>query len=247
MTSTARPRSHRIGPRLRNTGGVRPRASRASGHRRSHRRGAAPMTIRVGINGFGRIGRQVYRAIREHYPDRIDVVAVNDVGNREIMTHLLKYDTNYGRFRGRGASPRPRDSSRTATTCRSSPSATRRACRGSSSGSRWWSSRRASSARPRRRAPISRPARRRSSSPRRGRTRTSPSSSASTSGAMTRPATTSSRTPRARPTAWRRSPRCCSSASASRRASSPPSTPTRTRSACSISKRPTRATRVRPP
>jgi glyceraldehyde 3-phosphate dehydrogenase len=38
------------------------------------------MTIRVGINGFGQIGRQVYRAIREHYPDRIDVVAVNDVG-----------------------------------------------------------------------------------------------------------------------------------------------------------------------
>ena len=43
------------------------------------------MTIKVGINGFGRIGRQVYRAIREHYPDRIDVVAVNDVGNRKIM------------------------------------------------------------------------------------------------------------------------------------------------------------------
>ena len=46
------------------------------------------MTIKVGINGFGRIGRQVYRAIREHYPDRIDVVAVNDVGNRKIMTRL---------------------------------------------------------------------------------------------------------------------------------------------------------------
>ena len=47
------------------------------------------MTIRVGINGFGRIGRQVHRAIREHYPDRIDVVAVNDAGNRKIMTHIL--------------------------------------------------------------------------------------------------------------------------------------------------------------
>ena len=56
------------------------------------------MTIKVGINGFGRIGRQVYRAIRAHYPDRIDVVAVNDVGNRAIMTHLLRYDTNYGRL-----------------------------------------------------------------------------------------------------------------------------------------------------
>ena len=58
------------------------------------------MTIKVGINGFGRIGRQVYRAIREYHPDRIDVAAVNDVGNREIMTHLLKYDTNYGPFPG---------------------------------------------------------------------------------------------------------------------------------------------------
>src|SRR5690349_4990729 len=58
------------------------------------------MTVKVGINGFGRIGRQVYRAMREHYPDRIDVVAVNDVGNPKIMTHLLRYDTNYGRFPG---------------------------------------------------------------------------------------------------------------------------------------------------
>src|SRR5262249_39831776 len=58
------------------------------------------MTIKVGINGFGRIGRQVYRAMRQHYPERIDVLAVNDVGNRKIMTHLLKYDTNYGRFPG---------------------------------------------------------------------------------------------------------------------------------------------------
>jgi glyceraldehyde 3-phosphate dehydrogenase len=58
------------------------------------------MTISVGINGFGRIGRQVYRAIREHHPDRIDVVAVNNVGSRKIMNHLLEYDTNYGRFRG---------------------------------------------------------------------------------------------------------------------------------------------------
>ncbi|MCS6925643.1 MAG: type I glyceraldehyde-3-phosphate dehydrogenase [Candidatus Binatia bacterium] len=58
------------------------------------------MAIRVGINGFGRIGRQVYRAIRDRYDSEIDVVAVNDVGNLKIMTHLLKYDTNYGRFPG---------------------------------------------------------------------------------------------------------------------------------------------------
>lgn len=58
------------------------------------------MTITVGINGFGRIGRQVYKAIREHYDNQIDVVAVNDIGNIKTMAHLLKYDTNYGRFPG---------------------------------------------------------------------------------------------------------------------------------------------------
>ena len=58
------------------------------------------MTIRIGINGFGRIGRQVYKAIRERYDEEIDVVAVNDIGRIPIMTHLLKYDTNYGRFPG---------------------------------------------------------------------------------------------------------------------------------------------------
>jgi glyceraldehyde 3-phosphate dehydrogenase len=58
------------------------------------------MAVRIGINGFGRIGRQVYKAIRERYDDRIDVVAVNDVGNIKTMAHLLKYDTNYGQFPG---------------------------------------------------------------------------------------------------------------------------------------------------
>jgi hypothetical protein len=54
------------------------------------------MTIRMGINGFGRIGRQVYKAVRDHYNDTIDVVAVNDIGSIKTMTHLLKYDTNFG-------------------------------------------------------------------------------------------------------------------------------------------------------
>lgn len=58
------------------------------------------MATRVGINGFGRIGRLVYRAIRERYDSEVDVVAVNDVGRIQTMTHLLKYDTNYGRFPG---------------------------------------------------------------------------------------------------------------------------------------------------
>jgi glyceraldehyde 3-phosphate dehydrogenase (phosphorylating) len=58
------------------------------------------MAIRIGINGFGRIGRLVYKAIRERYDKDIDVVAVNDIGRINIMTHLLKYDTNYGPFPG---------------------------------------------------------------------------------------------------------------------------------------------------
>jgi glyceraldehyde 3-phosphate dehydrogenase len=58
------------------------------------------MAIKVGINGFGRIGRQVYKAIRERYDNDLDVVAVNDVGRLAIMTHLLKYDSTYGRFPG---------------------------------------------------------------------------------------------------------------------------------------------------
>src|SRR4026207_1323911 len=58
------------------------------------------MVTRIGINGFGRIGRQVYRVIRERYDQQIDVVAVNDIGRIKIMAHLLKYDTNYGRFPG---------------------------------------------------------------------------------------------------------------------------------------------------
>jgi glyceraldehyde 3-phosphate dehydrogenase len=58
------------------------------------------MAVKVGINGFGRIGRQVYKAIRERYDKEMDVVAINDIGNIKTMTHLLKYDTTYGRFPG---------------------------------------------------------------------------------------------------------------------------------------------------
>src|SRR5436305_1958255 len=60
----------------------------------------AIMATRIGINGFGRIGRLVYRAIRERYNDVIDVVAVNDLGDVKTMAHLLQYDTNYGPFPG---------------------------------------------------------------------------------------------------------------------------------------------------
>ena len=58
------------------------------------------MTTKVGINGFGRIGRQVLKAIRDYYPDSLEVVAFNDIGDLPTMAHLLKYDSNYGRFDG---------------------------------------------------------------------------------------------------------------------------------------------------
>jgi len=59
------------------------------------------MTVQVGINGFGRIGRQVLKAIRDYYPDELEVVAFNDIGDLKQMAHLLKYDSNYGRFDGK--------------------------------------------------------------------------------------------------------------------------------------------------
>jgi glyceraldehyde 3-phosphate dehydrogenase len=58
------------------------------------------MTTKIGINGFGRIGRQVFKAARDFYPGTLEVVAVNDIGDVPTMAHLLKYDSNYGRFDG---------------------------------------------------------------------------------------------------------------------------------------------------
>ena len=59
------------------------------------------MTTRVGINGFGRIGRQVLKAIRDFHPDVLEVAAFNDIGDMATMAHLLRYDSNYGRFNGK--------------------------------------------------------------------------------------------------------------------------------------------------
>ncbi|MDY0204552.1 MAG: type I glyceraldehyde-3-phosphate dehydrogenase [Desulfovibrio desulfuricans] len=53
--------------------------------------------IRIGINGFGRIGRQVFRALHQHYRDRVEVVAINDLFDAETNFHLLEYDSVYGR------------------------------------------------------------------------------------------------------------------------------------------------------
>jgi glyceraldehyde 3-phosphate dehydrogenase len=58
------------------------------------------MKTKVGINGFGRIGRQVFKAIRDHHSDELEVVAFNDIGDLKTMAHLLKYDSNYGRYDG---------------------------------------------------------------------------------------------------------------------------------------------------
>ena len=58
------------------------------------------MATKIGINGFGRIGRQVLKAIRDRHPEQLAVVALNDLVPTETNAHLLKYDSNYGRFDG---------------------------------------------------------------------------------------------------------------------------------------------------
>ncbi len=58
------------------------------------------MATKVGINGFGRIGRQVLRAILERHPDKLEVAAVNDLTDTKTNAHLFKYDTNYGIYPG---------------------------------------------------------------------------------------------------------------------------------------------------
>jgi glyceraldehyde 3-phosphate dehydrogenase len=58
------------------------------------------MATRVGINGFGRIGRLVFQTIRERHKDELQVVAINDLFDVATNAHLLKYDSNYGRFDG---------------------------------------------------------------------------------------------------------------------------------------------------
>jgi glyceraldehyde 3-phosphate dehydrogenase len=58
------------------------------------------MTVKVGINGFGRIGRQVLKAIKELHGGEIEVVAVNDLFSAATNAHLFKYDSNYGAYPG---------------------------------------------------------------------------------------------------------------------------------------------------
>jgi glyceraldehyde 3-phosphate dehydrogenase len=58
------------------------------------------MTTRIGINGFGRIGRQTMKAMLERHPRDLEVVAVNDLTDTKTNAHLLKYDSTYGHFPG---------------------------------------------------------------------------------------------------------------------------------------------------
>jgi len=58
------------------------------------------MTIKVGINGFGRIGRNVFRAIVESGTKEIEVVGINDLSNIDQLAHLFEFDSIHGRFQG---------------------------------------------------------------------------------------------------------------------------------------------------
>jgi glyceraldehyde 3-phosphate dehydrogenase len=63
--------------------------------------GRTHMAVRVGINGFGRIGRLTFRAIQDRYPGGdVEVVALNDLTDAHTNAHLLKHDSNYGNFAG---------------------------------------------------------------------------------------------------------------------------------------------------
>ena len=165
------------------------------------------MAVKVAINGFGRIGRKVLRAIVEAGRKDIEVVAINDLGPVETNAHLLRYDSVHGRFPGKvtvegdtidvGIGPIKVTADRDPPSCR-----TRR----SASTSRW-SAPASSPTRDKAAAHLEagakrvhrvgpgrrrRPDRRLRRQPREADARI----------------TWSSPTPRARPTAWRRWPRC---------------------------------------
>ncbi|WP_284309462.1 glyceraldehyde 3-phosphate dehydrogenase NAD-binding domain-containing protein, partial [Hydrogenophaga electricum] len=57
------------------------------------------MAIKVGINGFGRIGRNVLRSAIQNFPD-IEIVAINDLLEPDYLAYMLQYDSVHGRFKG---------------------------------------------------------------------------------------------------------------------------------------------------
>ena len=160
------------------------------------------MAIRVGINGFGRIGRNVVRAAKTMGAGELDFVAVNDLTDTKTLAHLLKYDSVHGRF--------PGESSRRRTGSLGGRRRDEGALREGSGQAAVEGPRGGPRARVHR--PLHRPgpggaapdraAPRRSSSRRRPRRKTSRSSTASTTRRTTRRSTTSSPTPAAPPTAW---------------------------------------------
>ena len=94
------------------------------------------MAIKVGINGYGRIGRNVLRALYEgKRTNEMQIVAINDLGDAKTNAHLTRYDTVHGRFPGEVHSRRRRAWSSTATASGCSPSAIRPSCPGASSAS----------------------------------------------------------------------------------------------------------------
>ncbi len=165
------------------------------------------MSTRVGINGFGRIGRQSLKALIERAPD-IEVVAVNDLVDAEMNALLFKHDSTYGTYPGDVRAP---DDSSIVIDGREIKILAERDPANLPWGdlgvdivleSTGLFTDAVEGPRPHRRGRAGRS----SSAPRR-RARTSRSSSASTRTATTRPSTTSSATPAARPTASRRPPR----------------------------------------
>ena len=59
------------------------------------------MTLKIGINGFGRIGKLTLRAINQRYRNKLEVVAVNNWSDARINAHLVKWDSTYGRYQGK--------------------------------------------------------------------------------------------------------------------------------------------------
>jgi len=96
------------------------------------------MSVRVAINGFGRIGRNILRAIVEADRHDIEVIAVNDLAPVETNAHLLRYDSVHGRFPGEVTVKATASASATAPSG-ARPNAIRQSCRGKSSAStsRW--------------------------------------------------------------------------------------------------------------
>ncbi len=58
------------------------------------------MTIRIGINGFGRIGRMVLRAAVQNFAHDIEIVGINDLLEPDYLAYMLTYDSVHGRFKG---------------------------------------------------------------------------------------------------------------------------------------------------